>query len=308
MKIKYLPAALAILSMASCSALKSTFNRSTDTTEANAPQPIESSAQALDTVPATPDLVSAELPYGRTHSAKVRHRSLLYGQLRGQWTIVRVGKRNVPFEDDMPYIIFDEAQWRFYANNGCNTLNGTFLYNGESSVSFSSVLSTQMLCHDAVFETEINGVLRDDVTVNVKIEQKGLETYAVLSNAKGTPLLTLRRHNLEAINGQWDVTEIAGEKTKDAGINIFFDIPELKVHGNSGCNYFNGTIEIDPYVSSSISFRNMAVTMRACPNLDLETKFLVSLEQVARVQINNAKHITLLDAKGKKIVELYKEQ
>ncbi len=233
---------------------------------------------------------------------------MLYGQLRGEWTIVRVGDRNVPFDDDMPYVIFDEAQWRFYASNGCNTLNGTFGYIGDNDVTFSNVLSTMMLCPEAVFETEINGVLRDNVTVSAKIEQKGQETYAVLANTNGTPLLTLRRHNLDAINGQWDVEEIAGQKTKDAGINIFFDLPEMKVHGNSGCNYFNGSIEVDPYVSSAIAFKNMAVTMRACPNLDLETKFLVSLEQVSKVQIHNDKHITLLDAKGKKLLELKKAE
>lgn len=238
--------------------------------------------------------------------AKVRHRSHLYGQLGGEWTIVKVGKTDIPYEDEMPYLIFNEKQWVFYASNGCNLLNGNFIYEGDNAIKFGTVASTMKYCPEVNYDSEINSVLADGNVVEAKLEQRGRETYLSLNNAKGQTLMRLRRHNLDFINGQWEVTRIGDTDVRDDGVNIFFDVPESKVHGNTGCNYFNGSIEIDPYRPSSISLKNMGVTMRACPGLDTETKFLVALEQVAQVKNSGKNTICLLDRQGNTVITLHR--
>lgn len=241
--------------------------------------------------------------------AKVRHRSHLYGQLSGEWTIVKVGKTQVPFEEEMPYVIFNEKQWVFYAFNGCNVLNGSFLYNGEWDIKFNAVASTMKYCPEVTYDSEINAVFSDGSIVEAKLEQSGRETYLSLLNAEGRTLMRLRRHNLDFLNGQWRVKRINDKEVADEeGVNIFFDIPEAKVHGNTGCNYFNGKIEIDPNRPSSIALKNMAVTMRACPNLETETKFLVALEEVTQMKNSGDDKVLLLDRNGRTILTLQKDK
>lgn len=259
----------------------------------------------------TLSLSAPELNLPATEAAKpqkVRHRSRLYHQLSGEWTIIKVGKTEIPYEDEMPYLIFDEKQWVFYASNGCNVLNGNFVYDGEYGIKFGTVASTMRYCPEVKYDSEINAVLSDGNLVTAKLEQSGRETYLSLLNRQGQTVMRLRRHNLDFMNGQWDVTRIGDNDVKDEGVNIFFDIAERKVHGNSGCNYFNGSIEIDPYRSSSISMKNMAVTMRSCPNLDTEMKFLVALEQVTQVKTSGHNTLHLLDRQGHTVLTLHREE
>ncbi len=278
--------------------------------KASKPQPSAAEVKVPQLAPAdsvvagveSPDL-AAQAPE-TSRPQKVRHRSHLYGQLSGEWTIVKAGKTEIPYEDEMPYLFFDEKQWTFYASNGCNILNGKFTYDGDFDIRFDSVISTMKYCPDVQFEQEINSVLSDGKVVTAKIEQSGRETFLTLSNSQGKTLMRLRRHNLDFLNGQWDVTRIEDTDVKDSGVNIFLDIAERKAHGNTGCNYFNGTIEIDPFHPSAIAFRNMAVTMRACPNLDTEMKFLVALEQVTQLKTSGNNTLHLLDRQGRTILTL----
>ena len=63
-----------------------------------------------------------------------------------------------------------------------------------------------------------------------------------------------------------------------------FNMAENKLHGNGGCNIFNTTIELDPNDVSSITIKPAAATMMACPNMDLETSVLQSMDQVRSVK------------------------
>jgi len=306
MKHIYLASMIAATLLSSCSALNTNKKSQASVAEpATTPSSTEVAVTPPVSEPSSAPKINATAPTAeKPHN--VRHRSRLYGRLSGEWTIIKAGKTDIPFEDEMPYLIFNEKQWAFYASNGCNILNGAFAYSGEKGIRFESVLSTLKYCPDLPYEAEINAVLRDNNTVTAKIEQNGRETYLNLLNADGQTVLRLRRHNLDFLNGQWNVKKIGNSDIADAGVNIFFDIPELKVHGNSGCNYFNGALEIDPYRTSSISFKSMAVTKRACPNLDIETKFLVALEQVSQVKNSGDNTVYLLDRQGHTVLTLHK--
>ena len=142
------------------------------------------------------------------------------------------------------------------------------------------------------------------------MEKKGRETYLYFlrsgSAASSTPVLTLRRHNMESLSGQWQVKEVNGVKDGADEANIFFDIPELRVHGNTGCNYFNGEIRIDPNRRNSISFSQMGVTGRLCENSEFETAMLVALEQVSTYSLSGD-NLELLDLSGRKLMTLHRD-
>ncbi len=232
--------------------------------------------------------------------------SEVLGKITGDWSIVQVKNRQIFVDEDQPYVVFEPSQEQFYASNGCNIINGGFLLLNNGMVKFSNVISSRMSCPEQWFHDEITKVLADGVTVKVKSYSQGNESYVDLLSSSGNKLMTLRRHNMEMLNGKWIVTQIGDRSIDNPEVNLFFDIPELKVHGNTGCNYFNGEILIDAQVPNSISFAQMAVTLSSCPNSDIEMALLVALEETHTYSLRGSS-LSLLNSSGKTILKLDRE-
>ena len=218
--------------------------------------------------------------------------------LNGEWTIRQVGTTQINAEENAPYVYFELSQDAFYANNGCNVLNGIFTIEDGCRITFHNVLSTMRYCSDTPYDTEINSVLADEKTVVAKYRLIAGEGYLDLCDNSGRTLMILRRHALDFLNGKWRVTEINGETFDNDEMNIFFDINERKIHGNTGCNFFNGDIFIDPNRANTISLSDMGVTQRACPDGDTERKMLVALEQATTVLNTGNDTVMLSDGSG----------
>ncbi len=237
----------------------------------------------------------------RQQGGKVTPTAVNDEALAGEWTIVGVGKTSITDREEMPYITFDDG--KIYASNGCNVLNGGYALN-NGRLSFSQMASTMRYCPDVPFEHDINVVIADGTSYPVRIERVGHESYLYLLDGAGRKLMTARRHNMGFLNGQWLVTSIDGNPVDDEECNIFFDIAEGKVHGNTGCNYFNGDIYINSDRSNALELSNMGVTRMACPKTAQETAMLVALEQTASAIQGSDRQVMLLDKNGKKLITL----
>lgn len=226
-------------------------------------------------------------------------------QLQGaQWNITTVAELTIEAEDNAPYIQFG-ADGRFYAGDGCNIVNGSYVLKSDGKMIFSSVLSTMKYCADVPYADAISAVLSDGNTYSVDCRRIGQETYLYLKDAKGRTAATLRRHNMEFLNGNWRVTSIDGKSIDDEEANIFIDIAELKIHGNTGCNHFNGKLYIDPSRSNAIDFSNMGLTRMACYKGDQERRMMVALEQTATaIAGKNENTVLFLDGAGKQVMTL----
>ncbi len=247
-------------------------------------------------------------PAARKHQNGSSRKDVHSTPISGEWTIIKAGGKEIHLDDEMPYVIFSDTDGRLYAFNGCNYINGDYSYDPASGeITFSNVLSTMADCPHIDFETSISVVLNEGVSVRSSISDEGRETYMTLKSNSGDNLMTLRRHNLEVANGQWDVVSIEGSDIDSDELNIFLDIPELKIHGNTGCNYFNGSIEIDPEQPSAIAFTQMGVTMRMCPNSELERKMLVALEETTSYSIRDHDILELKNASGDIVMKLRRE-
>lgn len=223
--------------------------------------------------------------------------------LEGEWVIKSVGKTDIDREENYPYINFVPAEDSFYASNGCNILNGIFTVEGDR-ITFHNVLSTMKYCADAPFDVLINAIIADEKPVTFMREVNDGETYLYFMNEQGQRLMTMHRPGLEFLNGNWEVTQINGEEFENAGMTIFFDVDERKVHGNTGCNSFNGEIYVDPQNVKKLSLSNMAVTMRMCPNIEQQSKFLVALEETTSAKPGENGEAYLLDNDGKTVMVL----
>lgn len=278
--VKTILSAIACISFTSCALLQGTGNVVKGSQGAAQSKPAKE--QAAVTVPAQ-DSDAA----GVTKTPLME--SLLLGKLNGEWTIIECPPYSINQDEDYPYVMFDESDGRFYASNGCNILNGSFEFLGSDELTFSNVLSTMKACPDIEYQYLISTILRDGNKVKAEITQVGDESYLNFTSPAGAPLMTMRKHNMEKLNGKWEVVKIKDMQVDDPEVNIFFDIPELTMHGNTGCNYFNGSIQIDPQMANSISFSQMAVTSRACPDVNTEMALLVALEETSRYKLHDNK-------------------
>lgn len=223
--------------------------------------------------------------------------------IKGEWVITAIGSKALQTEENIPYITFVPSEGRFYGSNGCNVLNGDYLLTPAGVLSFSNVLSTMKYCADVPYEQEINQIVSEAKTLGTKFENIGNESYLYIMY-DGKVALTLRRANMEYLNGKWQISEINGEMINDPEANVFFDVKEQKVHGNTGCNYFNGDIMFDSNTANSINFTGMAVTRMACHKGDQERKMLVALEEAATVVRGDNNTVLFLDRSGKNVIKL----
>lgn len=241
---------------------------------------------------------------GKTSKTSEHNRKPTQDELcGGMWTVASVGETQIVAEDEAPYISFDRAG-RFYASDGCNIINGDYALRSDGTLVLSQVLSTMKYCPDD-YSALIASVFSGSTKLGADCRRIGQDTYLYLKGANGNVTMTLRRHNMEFLNGNWQVMSIDGMKVNDEEVNIFIDIAELKVHGNTGCNFFNGVIYIDPNRSNAIDFSDMGVTRKACPNSDRERMMLVALEE-ARTAISgkNDDTVLLLNKAGKELMTL----
>lgn len=229
--------------------------------------------------------------------------------LYGEWTVADVGGTAVT-GDDRPYVIFDTTsvnpfKLKIYANNGCNTLNGDMAVTpGGEMQKASDFLSTMMFCADAPYELGIN--MAFETVRKFAIEKIGQDYLLYMKNASGNNVMILRKSDISFLNGAWAVSRIHSEAVPDsAGIKMVIDIPELRVHGNTGCNILNGSLFLDPDKQNSIQFVDLATTRMACPDGEREQRFLVALEEVETVIPGKDDSTAILkDSQGAEVLQL----
>ncbi len=224
--------------------------------------------------------------------------------LAGEWTIFSVGGHKVTGEE-RPYVNFSMEDNKIYGSNGCNIINAGLIVNGNN-IKFDKIISTMMACPDAPYEQAINLALEN--TRSYSISKKGHEFYLELKNASKQTVMVLRKHNMDFLNGTWKIEEIDGQKYDIPDMQMVFDVQELKLHGNTGCNLVNGSLLIDPDKSNSIQFNNLASTRMMCDpaSMAAETACLVALESVEFAKKGRHNTVQLIDKDNKVVMVIRK--
>lgn len=99
----------------------------------------------------------------------------------------------------------------------------------------------------------------------------------------------------KSLEGKWNITEVNGEKvTGETAPFMEFQMGENKVFGNGGCNTFRSSFKLDAHNQSAISISPAAATMKACLNMEFESKIFKALDKVAAVKSGKTKEEMLL--------------
>lgn len=223
----------------------------------------------------------------------------------GSWTIIKIGDKVIDRDEDMPYIVFEPGENRFYANNGCNTLNGGYTIYGDN-VTFHNVLTTLRYCEDVDFDHEINVIISDETETELAVSEDGNQTILDFVTSTGKVLMRCRRGNLEFLNGQWDIVKVGALSDLAAPATVFFDLTDMKLHGNTGCNFINGEIYLDHRKPNAVDFSNIITTLRACQWPEQQTAILVALEETEAVISDGTDKADLIGANGEILLQLKK--
>lgn len=227
-------------------------------------------------------------------SAVYTSQEISKGILKGDWAIETVNEKNV-IGEKAPYIKFVPSEGKIYGNNGCNVINANYQYDAENkTLTFSYLACTMMLCHkDGITDIEINQAL--DATRYYSWELNGDDYYLTFYNEQHTPVMTLMHQNFQFLNGTWSVKEISGETVNVPKMKLVIDVEEGKLHGNTGCNVINGSLEINMESANSISFQGITKTLMICPDENYETPLLVALEEAMKAKPLKGGKVELLD-------------
>ena len=222
-------------------------------------------------------------------------------QLYGEWDIVMMRKKQV-YTMERAYLYLDFAGGnKVYGCNGCNTINGKFSQSGND-ISFSDFVSTGESCRNVTSEKTIMHTLAE--VRHFTLEAQYNAQYLNLMNAKGTVLMVLKRHNLDAMNGAWLVKEIESENVSQHNMRMVIDAEMQTIHGDTGCNIINGVITLDPSKDMAIQFEDLQSGEHDCEAIDYETALLLALERTESCKRINQNEMALLDNKGAIVIVL----
>lgn len=116
---------------------------------------------------------------------------------------------------------------------------------------------------------------------------------------------------LSSIEGEWNIIEVNGDSVKsDSEPFIGFNISDKAIYGNSGCNNFRGTLEVDSLKPGVMAFGTIGSTRMMCQDMTLEQAILTALSQVvAYSTVSDTPEKIALDNKdGKQIIILEKRE
>ena len=222
-------------------------------------------------------------------------------QLYGEWDIVSMRKKKV-YTMERAYLYLDFAGGnKVYGNNGCNTINGTFQLSGNN-LKFNDFISSGEACRNVTSEKTIMHTLAD--VRRYTLETQYSTQYLNLMNSKGTVIMVLKRHNLDAMNGAWLIKEINSENVVDLNMRVVVDAVMQTIHGNTGCNIINGIITLDPAKDMAIQFEDLHSTEHDCEDIQYETALLLALERTESCKRINQNEMALLDNKGAIVIVL----
>lgn len=268
--------AVAIIALGSCSALK------------------RNNAESFDSGDSMP-------LYPVTTSTKIAR------TLDGHWYIKTVGsiKLSDIEDEDWPFLEFVAAEGRFYGNDGCNIINGSYRLGAAQALTLSDVATTMKLCPGDTLAYPIANALAQTASYSITAGRDGASILN-LHDGNNHTLMTLRKSDIDFLNGPWQVVGVNGKSVDMPDAKLVFDVNSGRVSGCAGCNRLMGEIARNPQVSSSVQLSNLATTRMMCPDIQLESALLIALEEVVSARKAKNGHVDLLDSSGQTVVSLQK--
>lgn len=182
--------------------------------------------------------------------------------------------------------------------SGCNTFMGQYHLDKNQTLQFSGLASTRMACPDNSFnENEFLKILEKTASYNLEKGQLSLlddagKTLAVFEKSTKDSKITEKYWKLINLDGV--SVEMAENQQKEQ--HFILKEKENKLQGFGGCNNFMGQYTLKR--ENQIEFSQIAATLKACPNVDInEADFLKIFERAKTYTLNDGE-LSLKDEDG----------
>lgn len=204
-----------------------------------------------------------------------------------KWQLIELDSKPVAkINGKIPFLQLMQDEGRYRASGGCNSIGGEFSLRKKNGITFSRGMSTMMACHDMTIENGLRTVFETGARYFFNGDFMQLED----KDGKVLAKFSLLTDQSEKLVGTWELyfvdesqinfeTLYAGRKPV-----ITFDVASKRVHGNSSCNNFSGTVAID---GEGIRFGQMGATKMACPGSG-EHVFFKNLDRVRSFSVQDS--------------------
>lgn len=225
--------------------------------------------------------------------------------LSGHWYVTTVGtiKLQGIEDNEWPFIEFVPSEARFYGQDGCNVINGSYRVEGTNGLELSQIATSMRLCQSDTLSYPIARALDATRGFNIAGTYGGSSVLTLVDGAQKT-VMTLRKSDIDYLNGAWQVTAVNGKEINVASARLVFDVDANTVSGNTGCNRLRGDIARNPRVSTALQLTNLSTTRMTCPDIRTESSLLIALEEVTAARKVDSDKVELLDAAGHPVVTL----
>ena len=231
-------------------------------------------------------------------------------RIYGEWIILSANGRDMNLRDSAPYIDINASDGRIYGDVGGNVVNACFEIPERGHISVSEIEMTHLPSAYICEEDDIKTGLGDACSYTITKKKNDIY-YLDLLDKRGNVVVHAKRHNADVMTGMWRIDKINGNEIEGSNLEIVVDVPELKIHGKTGCNIFNGDIGLDRNKDWFIQFQNIIVSRMKCEDskMAVERDFMVALEEAEIIKRENGgKTIRLLDRNKKEVLLLKRIQ
>lgn len=204
--------------------------------------------------------------------------------ISGEWNVIEIDGSPITLSEgvDAPFLGFDVAKGMVYGNTGCNNLTGSFDMNAApGNIDLSAMGCTRRMCPDVVVEQKMLTALGQ--VKGYKVLKNGNVILCSSENVACVVLQKKKSTALADLAGKWMIVEADKQAIADNMENppfVEFNLDEKRLHGNAGCNVFNGEFLVDEAAPTAIAFPQVITTMMACPDMDVEGRILKALNEV----------------------------
>lgn len=178
-------------------------------------------------------------------------------------------------DGDKIHFVLNNADSTVSGYSGCNLFNGTYSLEKGNRIKFSKMASTRMACPDAkINENEVLEVFNLANNYTVKDEE------LTLNVGKRAPLAVFKKVASEnqIVEKYWKLKTLEGQdiqmaENQEREVYFMLKTDENRITGFAGCNTMTGEYTLEE--GNRIRFSHMGVTMRACPDVEVnESEFL----------------------------------
>ncbi len=258
-------------------------------------------AMALTAGAASPDRNKKRVALTADDSPTVKQEAVIHdiaitdaaGQLDGRWEILEVRRKSL-ITATPAYLQLDFAGGRLYGNTGCNIINAR-LSNTTNNIAVSEIATTHHSCVTAQAEQSVIKALGD--ARSMRADTDGLTTHLYFISAHGSTVLAMRRTDLAALDGAWQVSKLDSIDIAPNAIRVIIDATEGAFLARS-TNIVNGITRFDPEVACSVQFENLHTADERTLLTAPEAQLLLALEETATYSITVNRELHLVDTEG----------